>query len=746
MTALARWRRMKEQEERGPIARRPHDVRECKSLADADRFRRENPGLGEFKIRDLNDDINKMLRVKHAWEARIKELGGPDYRRIAPRELDAEGREVASSRGYKYFGAAKDLPGVRELFQQQAEEEGPPKRSRADLVRNIDAHYYGYMDDDDGCPKWTNEMKDDESTLVVRGYSSRLFSHDAADPTEDSLLIPWQGDEELLVDRYDVRLYLNDLSAATIGSNDAKREEVDESPEETIEEELTTKEADEREEDDGISGGSDDEAEGPYKPPDVLKIPVGTNLPSNVRLGHLIERTARFVAHNGNQMEIVIKAKHRKDQHRFRFDNPLNPFYKFLCKAIREKKWDPPPPAERRLPGEHFVPNRPAEEPKKKRDEEEEDGSDSDSDGEGYLHPLLMANRSARNSSFVNLYEQLHADAAPEPPTTSKAPAVPLVLAPEEKPALEEDPLEARNYEQWHLPFAPQPPPPLSSPPDDLLAQINTLAKYVATNGPPAEQQAIEHNKWSLEFFFPDSKHHITYHNRVRYYLTQTGRTNLPPFVRSKYHPAEPVFFRSNLSPSVRPEPPTSLPPVPKAPTPPVPPVIRPLPPADGPPVPESEKIKQIRKERAQQFMSDLLRQKTLKPEPSAPPPPPPKEPEIVVPADVVVPSLIQKLVGTQLQRMTAADRPSREGSREARERPAERRRRSRTRSRSRSSFATPPSFPQPFAQPLAQPIPLEAPRTPQPAEEKSGSRGRARTSRSEAETSSAIALSFPLA
>lgn len=41
MTALARWRRMKEQEERGPIARRPHDVRECKSLADADRFRRE---------------------------------------------------------------------------------------------------------------------------------------------------------------------------------------------------------------------------------------------------------------------------------------------------------------------------------------------------------------------------------------------------------------------------------------------------------------------------------------------------------------------------------------------------------------------------------------------------------------------------------------------------------------------------------------------------------------------------------
>lgn len=40
----------------------------------------QNPGLGEYKLRDMNDDINKMLRIKMAWEWRIKELGGPDYR------------------------------------------------------------------------------------------------------------------------------------------------------------------------------------------------------------------------------------------------------------------------------------------------------------------------------------------------------------------------------------------------------------------------------------------------------------------------------------------------------------------------------------------------------------------------------------------------------------------------------------------------------------------------------------------
>lgn len=47
----------------------------------------QNPGLGEFKIRDLNDEINKLLRVKYAWETRIKELGGQDYRYIYVSEI-----------------------------------------------------------------------------------------------------------------------------------------------------------------------------------------------------------------------------------------------------------------------------------------------------------------------------------------------------------------------------------------------------------------------------------------------------------------------------------------------------------------------------------------------------------------------------------------------------------------------------------------------------------------------------------
>ncbi|XP_032066992.1 pre-mRNA-splicing factor ISY1 homolog isoform X1 [Thamnophis elegans] len=159
-TALARFRQA--QLEEGKLKeRRPFLASECNELPKAEKWRRQiigeiskkvaqiqNAGLGEFRIRDLNDEINKLLREKGHWEVRIKELGGPDYARIGPKMLDHEGKEVPGNRGYKYFGAAKDLPGVRELFEK--EPLPPPRKTRAELMKAIDAEYYGYRDEDDG--------------------------------------------------------------------------------------------------------------------------------------------------------------------------------------------------------------------------------------------------------------------------------------------------------------------------------------------------------------------------------------------------------------------------------------------------------------------------------------------------------------------------------------------------------------------------------------------------------------------
>ncbi|XP_060258677.1 pre-mRNA-splicing factor ISY1 homolog isoform X2 [Ovis aries] len=221
MTALARFRQA--QLEEGKVKeRRPFLASECTELPKAEKWRRQiigeiskkvaqiqNAGLGEFRIRDLNDEINKLLREKGHWEVRIKELGGPDYGKVGPKMLDHEGKEVPGNRGYKYFGAAKDLPGVRELFEKERESahvrlqaqnvDGstappppsrcsardapspflsgvlparpphappcvsqqlsrvrlvtalpPPRKTRAELMKAIDFEYYGYLDEDDG--------------------------------------------------------------------------------------------------------------------------------------------------------------------------------------------------------------------------------------------------------------------------------------------------------------------------------------------------------------------------------------------------------------------------------------------------------------------------------------------------------------------------------------------------------------------------------------------------------------------
>lgn len=36
--------------------------------------------ISDFQIRDLNDEINKLMREKYRWEQQIVDLGGVDYR------------------------------------------------------------------------------------------------------------------------------------------------------------------------------------------------------------------------------------------------------------------------------------------------------------------------------------------------------------------------------------------------------------------------------------------------------------------------------------------------------------------------------------------------------------------------------------------------------------------------------------------------------------------------------------------
>uniref|UniRef100_A0A5B7B0J4 Pre-mRNA-splicing factor ISY1 n=1 Tax=Davidia involucrata TaxID=16924 RepID=A0A5B7B0J4_DAVIN len=164
---LNRFITMKAEEKKKPKERRPFLASECRDLAEADKWRQQimreigrkvaeiqNEGLGEHRLRDLNDEINKLIREKGHWERRIIELGGPNYTKHSAKMTDLEGNIVdvpnPSGRGpgYRYFGAAKKLPGVRELFEKPPELR--KRRTRYDIYKRIDASYYGYRDDEDG--------------------------------------------------------------------------------------------------------------------------------------------------------------------------------------------------------------------------------------------------------------------------------------------------------------------------------------------------------------------------------------------------------------------------------------------------------------------------------------------------------------------------------------------------------------------------------------------------------------------
>ena len=89
------------------------------------------------RIRDLNDTINKLVREKGHWERRIRELGGPDYARNAPRATDSEGREQELS-AEPHRPGRKSLPGAPAIVVKTCSR-ATGRRTRAFFLTRLSA-------------------------------------------------------------------------------------------------------------------------------------------------------------------------------------------------------------------------------------------------------------------------------------------------------------------------------------------------------------------------------------------------------------------------------------------------------------------------------------------------------------------------------------------------------------------------------------------------------------------------------
>ncbi|XP_039936427.1 splicing factor, suppressor of white-apricot homolog isoform X1 [Hirundo rustica] len=276
--------------------------------------------------------------------------------------------------------------------------------------------------------------------LLVFGYACKLFRDDekAQYQEQGRHLIPWMGDPKIMIDRYDGRGHLHDLSEYDaeystwnrdyqLSEEEARIEALcDEERYLALHTDLLEEEARQEEEykrlsealaEDGTYNavgfryGSDyydpsepteeeehqpakqretaqtestEENEEPFVAPPGLNVPSDVELPPTAKMHAIIERTANFVCKQGAQFEIMLKAKQaRNSQFDFlRFDHYLNPYYKFIQKAMKEGRYAAPSESK-------------ADEKKHSRvKSEEDDDDDDDDDNDGnYLHPSLFASK-----------------------------------------------------------------------------------------------------------------------------------------------------------------------------------------------------------------------------------------------------------------------------------------------------------------------------------------------------------------
>ncbi|XP_053327564.1 splicing factor, suppressor of white-apricot homolog [Spea bombifrons] len=284
----------------------------------------------------------------------------------------------------------------------------------------------------------SNTEKKAVAELLVFGYACKIFRDDekAAYHEQGRHLIPWMGDSQIMIDRYDGRGHLHDLSEYDAEHNswnrnynlseeeariealcdeerylalhtdlleeEARQEEEYKRLSEALAEDgtynsvgfqyksdyydpsqPTEEEEPQRDKDDRESSDTEDNEE-PFIAPDGLNVPPDAELPPTAKMHAIIERTANFVSKQGAQFEIMLKAKQaRNSQFDFlRFDHYLNPYYKHILKAMKE--------------GRYTLLSEKQNEKKKSfvnAADYEEDDDDEDDEGSDYLHPSLFASK-----------------------------------------------------------------------------------------------------------------------------------------------------------------------------------------------------------------------------------------------------------------------------------------------------------------------------------------------------------------
>ncbi|NXX70475.1 SFSWA protein, partial [Spizella passerina] len=455
--------------------------------------------------------------------------------------------------------------------------------------------------------------------LLVFGYACKLFRDDekAQYQEQGRHLIPWMGDPKIMIDRYDGRGHLHDLSEYDaeystwnrdyqLSEEEARIEALcDEERYLALHTDLLEEEARQEEEykrlsealaEDGTYNavgfryGSDyydpsepteeeehqparqremaqtentEENEEPFVAPPGLNVPSDVELPPTAKMHAIIERTANFVCKQGAQFEIMLKAKQaRNSQFDFlRFDHYLNPYYKFIQKAMKEGRYAAPSESK-------------ADEKKHSRVKSEEEDDDDDDDDGNYLHPSLFASKKCSrleelmkplkvvdpDHPLAALVRKAQSDNNSSTPQSTDGAAVQTSQAEYSSDST----VAAMYYSYYMLPdgtyclappslyclfrgfllalfwfFTIAPVVAIIPPPPDIQPVIDKLAEYVARNGVKFETSVRAKNDLRFEFLQPWHQYNAYYEFKKQFFLQKESGDNCQGVSSSEDVPAD---------------------------------------------------------------------------------------------------------------------------------------------------------------------------------------------------------------
>ncbi|RDD37811.1 Splicing factor, suppressor of white-apricot-like protein [Trichoplax sp. H2] len=418
-------------------------------------------------------------------------------------------------------------------------------------------------------------LEDNLDDLLVFGYSCKLYRDDekAQMINEGGLLIPWMGNDSLMIDRYDGRGHLYDLdcindksipeplSPQLIAEEELCQEEryrdLNYEQEELLEEEVKrqaqakkgnqlysynyTGESTGVDKVDGHSNldksNTNENREDAYEDfiaPPELEVPPNMETPKTAKMHTIIARTALFVSQNGLQLEIVLKAKQANNpQFEFLyFDKPLNDYYKHVLKMIKAGSYEYRPP-------ESNVKD--ANNKSEDQQDQECDKGSSDGDSDYELHPALrpqkveledkneVKNFDDNTGRQENSKEEVIGDRSqkPTPWSSNASTAIPAsqnlnYLSNKTQSTSGSESQSATFGNKAKVPVAQYESNNVSSvveamqgivpPPPDIQGVIDKMAQYVARNGDKFELVVRAKSDPRFNFLLPWNVHY-------RYYL-----------------------------------------------------------------------------------------------------------------------------------------------------------------------------------------------------------------------------------